>query len=145
MSRVAVTVVVASLLYAGCTSGPSEREQGRALLEQLQRLEPSSPTALRAKELDELDALPLSEPELREVRAVCSGVHRSLLQAEVKQASARQALEAAQREQRDGGIAPEQALRIATAIRESDAELHSASVALPECQSRLRELTVRYR
>jgi len=142
-SAIALALVLA--LCAACTSGPSEREQAGALLEQLLRLDPAAPLANRREELAALDGLPLTYPELIEVRQICSGVHRGLVQAEARQVAARQALEAAERQRRDGGIPAEQARSIGTAIRDSERELAQSAAALPECQARLRELTVRYR
>lgn len=138
-------IVLALSLCAACTSGPSEREQAGALLEQLLRLDPAAPMEHRREELAALDALPLTYPELLEVRQICSGVHRGLVQAEARQLAARQALEAAERQPRDGGIPADQARTIGTAIRDSQRELAQSAAALPGCQSRLRELTVRYR
>jgi hypothetical protein len=140
-----VALLFLLVLLAACSFGPSEREEAGALLEQLLRLDPAAPPADRQRELAALEALPLTHPELLEVRQICSGVQRGLLQAEARQFAARQALETAEREPRDGGIPPARARSIAEAIRGSQNDLDQAAKALPECQTRLRALTVRYR
>lgn len=89
--RRVVACMAAMWLLAHCSS-PREvetRRMARALIEQLQHLEPDAAAAERERALSALAALRLRDAELRELRDTCVRAHRGLLAAQAHQQRAR--------------------------------------------------------
>lgn len=129
------------LLAFGCDGERSRADQARKLLERIARVHPSDPFPAREQQLEALRSLPLAEPDLVELRDVCSAAHAGLLAAEREQADVRARLDAAGSQK-----LPEQELsQLAGALAQAGQKLGKAQAVLPKCEQGTRELLARYR
>ena len=135
---VAALILIGAL---GCGSENSRAEQARALLERIAAVNPDAPRAQRARQLEQLRAVPLQDPELARVRDACALAHAGLLEAEGEQEAVRVRLDRAG----DGGLPPLEVLAMQAALAQAGEKLRAAHGMLPECEGQTRVLTERYR
>lgn len=132
--------ILGSVLLFGCNS---ERTQATALLDRVNAIDISMPPAERMPQLTALESLRLADEPLTQLQQLCSGAHRSLIDAEVEQAKARHALDTA-----EGDQSPEQRLEqakaIAMSIERSTRKLQQAQESFPECERQARSLALRF-
>lgn len=131
--------IAAALL--GCGGEDSGAREARDLLERIARLELRGPADERARRIEQLRALALTDPELVRVRDACALAHAGLLAAESDQAAVRLRLEQAG----DAAISPPELTVMAAQVQQASARLRDAQSALPECESRTRALLARKR
>jgi len=124
-----------------CGSEDSRAAEARALLERIGSLDLRASAGERARKIERLRALQLAHPELAHVRDACALAHAGLLAAESEQAGVRDRLDQAG----DGGLREAELTRLAAAVKQAGERLHDAQAALPECETRTRELLERYR
>lgn len=140
VARVILGVALAALLGApGCGSAKSANTEAAEVLEAISRLDPGAPPAARKQALDEVAALPVTEPAVDALRAVCLEAHRGLLEAELVQAEVKRSLDG------EPPPAPEQLAALAAKMQGAEATLAAAHAALARCEARSREATVKYR
>jgi hypothetical protein len=131
------------LFCAACGRENSQRTDALALLDRISALDLRVNSAERARRIERLRALTLSDAGLVRVRDRCAMVHAGLLAAEIEQATARQRLDAAEAR---GVPAPRAELEaIAAAVAHASQSLQSARAALPECEQSTLALSARYR
>jgi hypothetical protein len=128
-----------------CGGEAAKREEGRQLVEALTRLQDVDTLAERQAQLDALAKVPLAAAENLRVRDLCVTAHRQLLKAEIEQAGAKRAMEAAL--PKGGGQELPAAARdeISAAIGRSDAALAESKKTFPECQRGLQGLVAALR
>lgn len=109
------------------------------MLERIARLDPSASPDARRAAIAAVSSLPVTDPGIGELRAVCLEAHRGLLDAEVSQAEVRAAL--------DGKTPPgaDQLPALQAKMEQANATLVAAQAAMTTCEERSREATVRYR
>lgn len=128
-----------ALASQSCGSEKSARAEAHEVLERIARLDPSAPLDARRAAIAAVSALPLHEPEVEALRAVCLKAHQGLLDAEVAQAEVRKALDA------PAPPAPDQLPALQAKMEQASATLVAAQAALTTCEDRSREATVRFR
>ncbi len=138
-----VAWVARLILCLGCACGSEESRgtEARALLERIASLDLRASVSQRARQIERLRALQLAHPELARVRDACALAHAGLLAAESEQAGVRDRLDRAG----DGGLRETELAQLAAAVKQAGERLHDAQGALPECETRTRELLERYR
>jgi hypothetical protein len=141
-ARVALVIrglgLFAALSTACCGAEKSARDDVHTVLEAISRLDPNAPAETRRAAIEAVSALPIEDKEILELRDVCLQAHRGLLEAEVDQQAVRAALESPEPASQQLGVLQGKMQRAA-------AVLATAHAALTTCESRSRELTVRYR
>jgi hypothetical protein len=131
--------VLIPLLALACGGQNSEREQAKALLERIARVDLRASFEVRAQQIDALRSLPLREPALHELREQCVKAHAGLLAAERQQVAARQRIDSAE----DAGRRDQAELAaIAAQLSQAANLLRAAHAALPECERRARNLVL---
>jgi hypothetical protein len=127
-------------LTAACDRQADARAEARSLLTTLNAVSDERSLAERAAAIGVLDSLPLHEPGHAHTRVVCRAAHQGLLDAEIAQATARQALAGAG----DGGPAQKlsdaMAQSVANNIEQSNRALRAAKTGFPQCERALRAL-----
>lgn len=143
IERLIVTaVVVAAAVLAGCQD--SERTQARMLLAQLRSIVIKDSCEVRKPLVAKLEALGLTDEELRRIRHKCVQAHRSLIAAEEQQLKARQVLTNLTGEDLDKKLGNADAIVVAEAIERSNRELKRAKELFPGCEQATRELELRF-
>lgn len=132
--------MILPLLHA-CGGDNSRQQEARELLERISALDLKAPAAERARRIERVRALPVSDPRLLRVRELCTEAHAGLLSAELEQAVARQRLDAAQARAASADRAELES--IAASVAHASATLRAAQAALPECEQSMRALTMR--
>lgn len=125
----------------GCGGEDPRAQQARALLERIARLDLRGPADERARRIEQLRALALTDPQLVRVRDACALAHAGLLAAESEQAAVRERLDRTG----DAAINPPELALMAAQVQQAGARLRDAHDALPECETRTRELLERQR
>ena len=131
------------LLSSACGGENSQRGEAQALLERISALDLKAVPAERARRIERLRALPLTDAGLARARDRCVLAHTGLLSAELEQALARQRLDAAAG--RGTPVAKGELDAIAASVAHASQSLREAQAALPECEQSTRALAVRYR
>jgi hypothetical protein len=128
-----------------CGAQNSEREEARALLARISRVDLNASFELRGEQIAALREMPLTVPALLPVRERCVQAHSGLLAAERQQADARVRIERAEAAGPDGGTArdPGELKAIAASLADAARALREAHQALPDCERQARELAVR--
>jgi len=124
----------------GCDAKASAREEATTLLTGITALQDERSLSARHKALEALAKLPLTTAEHRRVRDLCRAAHAGLLQAEVEQATAKQAMDHAVPPGSGAKLPHEAGQAIASAISRSNASLADAQARFPECQKALQGL-----
>jgi hypothetical protein len=140
----ALLALVACLIPAaalGCGRDDSGAEQARALLDRIARLDLRSPADERARRIEQLRALALTDPQLARVRDACALAHAGLLAAESEQAAVRKQLD----QPRDAAISQAELAVMAAKVQQASQRLRDAQGALPECETHTRALLERHR
>ena len=141
-ARVAFVIQGLGLIVAavcpGCGSEKGVRDDAHAVLEAISRLDPNAPVEARHAAIAAVGSLPVEDKELVALREVCLEAHRGLLEAEVEQQAVRAAIDGPQ-------PATEQLGALQGKMQRAAAVLATAQAALTTCETRSREITMRYR
>lgn len=111
-------------------------------LDRLERLDLDDPAEERRRLVDNLASMPLLDPEVSEARDVCVDAHRSILEAEERQANAARLLG---RYDADEVPSAGDRARIQRDIDGADAALERSRRLFERCHRQSRELDMRYR
>lgn len=111
-------------------------------LDRLERLDLDNPAEERRRLIDNLANMPLADAEVSEARDVCVDAHRSILEAEERQANAARLLG---RYEPDQVPSPGDRARIQRDIEGADAALERSRGLFDRCHRHSRELDMRYR
>jgi hypothetical protein len=137
---------------SACNNGEAEaRAEARDLLTRLNALEDETSLEKRKQQLDALELLSLKASDDRAARESCYAAHHGLWQAEVEQATAQQALDAAQKQAAPGPgpVAPanagERGKAASEAIERSNKALADAQKHFPACEQAMQGLIARAR
>jgi hypothetical protein len=134
-----VSGCVLALASQGCGSEKSAKSEAHEVLERIARLDPSASNDARRAAITAVSALPVTEPDVEALRAVCLKAHRGLLEAEIAQDDVRKALDAPTPPTAD------QLPALQAKMEQANATLVAAQSALAVCEERSRQATVRYR
>jgi hypothetical protein len=140
-AKSALVAYLIPALALGCGNDDSGAEQARALLDRIARLDLRAPADERARRIEQLRALALTDPQLARVRDACALAHAGLLAAESEQAAVREQLD----QPRDAPIGPAELAEMAARVKQAGQRLGDARSSLPECDAHTRALLERYR
>lgn len=112
------------------------------LLDRIERLDLDDPVEERRRLVDSLASMPLADADVMSARDVCVRAHRSILEAEEKQAHAAMLL--ARYESDEVPSAGDQ-LRIRRDIDEADGAIQRSRSLFARCHSETQALQSRYR
>jgi hypothetical protein len=140
ISALVACLIPAALLGCGGEDA-SGAEQARALLDKIARLDLNGPHDERARRIEQLRALALTDPQLARVRDACALAHAGLLAAESEQAAVRKRLD----QPRDAAISQAELTLMAAQVQQASQRLRDARSALPECDTQTRALLERHR
>ena len=129
------------LLAGACRGEESRAQQARALLERIAAMDLRAPPDQRARQIEQLRALPLADAQLVRVRDACSAAHAGLLSAEREQEAVRRKLDQVS----DAGLEQAELAGLSAAIARAGERLRAAHTALPDCEQKTRELLEQYR
>ena len=144
LANSAISALIAVLLASvapACGGEDSRAREAQSLLERIARLDLRGPAGERARRIEHLRALELSDPELARVRDACALAHAGLLAAESEQAAVRERLDGAA----DAAISAAEVTLLAAQVKQASQQLLDAQRALPECETRTRALLERHR
>jgi hypothetical protein len=142
-------VLCAALVGCGGDEAAA-RQEARELLAQVNAIEDDETLENRKKQLDALQLLPLRHGENRAARDACYAAHHGLWRAEVEQASAKVALDAAEKHGAAQGApvarpAVDPGVLAAEAIEKSNRALEDAQKHFPACETAMQRLIARAR
>jgi hypothetical protein len=142
-----ILVSVAAVAAIAFLANRDDRSRNDAMLflDRYRWLDVDDPLEERRARVDALASIPLSSPEVGEVRDLCVSAHRTLIRAEEHSAAAREALA-----QATAGGAGEESMpdevraRIEADLATSDEAIALAREQLPRCLDRARRLELRF-
>lgn len=123
----------------GCGEQANARDEVNALITSLNAVSDDGSFVERSAALDRLNQLALHFPAHLQAREVCSEAHKGLLEAEIAQTEARQAL-ASISDDDAPKLEKMQADSIAADIERSNRALAKAKERFPECEKAMRDL-----
>ncbi len=138
MSRAKVAWVC--VLFSAAACGNKQDNEARLFLDRAELVTLDAPVAERERMIDALEALPLTNEEVIEVRQACTEGHRSLIEAEVAQREATVELDRASGGDENARIPQEEASRIQTIIDRSNAAIQESGTRLEACEDGKRRL-----
>ncbi len=138
MSRLAAVSISFLLLAAAC--GDKGENEAKVFLDRAELVTIEGPVAERERMIEALEALPLSDEEVMEVRRTCAEGHRALIEAEEAQREATVELDRASGGDENAKIPRREAARIQAIIDRSNAAIQESTTLLEDCESGKRRL-----
>jgi hypothetical protein len=138
VSRARIAFVSLLLATAGC--GNKEDNEARLFLDRAELVTLDAPVAERERMIEALEALPLSNEEVIEVRQACTEGHRALIEAEETQREATVELDRVSGGDENAKIPRPEAARIQAIIDRSNAAIQESGEQLEACEDGKRRL-----
>jgi hypothetical protein len=131
---------LAALLLLTAACGNKEDNEARLFLDRSELVTLDAPVAERERMIEALEALPLENEEVIEVRQACTEGHRALIEAETAQREATVELDRVSGGDENARIPQAEAARIQAIIERSNAAIQESGERLEACEDGKRRL-----
>lgn len=139
-------VCLGALLLACAACGDNRlRAESRAFLGLYEVIDHRQPAAIRELKLTALEALVVTEPDVKKARAECVAAHRALLSSEREHEQAAKKLDEAIAQNKEGEpLPPATTELIREGIDHADQSLGKARSLFESCENQARSLSLRF-